>query len=70
MPLSVFLTLRVGVTFCERKEKNHEEQICNSTEQFLILKTLTAITCSKVPHQLRDLGEKKKCQFLSLSLDS
>lgn len=44
----------------KERKKNHEEQICNSTEQFLILKTLTAITCSKVLHQLRDLGEKKK----------
>lgn len=66
-----FSNSQCGCYFLWKKGKKHEEQICNSTEQFLILRTLTAITCSKVFHQSRDLRQKKKkSQLLTLSLDS
>lgn len=64
-----FSNAQCGCHFLLKKGKKHEEQICNSTEQFLILKTLTAFTCSKVLHHSSDLGEKR-CQLLTLSLDS
>lgn len=64
-----FSNSECGCYFLWKKGKKHEEQICNSTEQFIILKTLTAITCSKALHQSRDLGEKNHRQLHTLSLD-
>lgn len=55
-----FSNSQCGCYFLWKKGKKHEEQICNSTEQFLVLKTLTAITCSRVLHRSRDFSEKKK----------
>lgn len=54
-----FSNSQCGCHFLLKKGKKHEKQICNSTEQFLILKTLTASTCSKVLHHSRDLDGKK-----------
>lgn len=59
-----FSNSQCGRYFLWKKGKKHEEQICNSTEQFLVLKTLTAITCSRVLHRSRDFSEKNPTSFL------
>lgn len=53
-----FSDSRCGCYFPWKKEKKLEEQLCNSTEQFLILKTLSAIMCSRVHNQPKHLSEK------------
>lgn len=46
-----FSDSQCGCYFPWKKGKKLEEQLCNSTEQFLILKTLSAIMGSRVPNQ-------------------
>lgn len=54
-----FSNSQCGCYFLWKKGKKHEEQICNSTEQYLILKILTAIMCSRALHQSRYFSGKK-----------